>query len=428
MRISMFSSKKNWMLYVLPSSISAEGLHIVLPLYVIALGGTVSDVGIVIALQYGASALGSIFWGKMIDRFHVKRVILLVCFSVITLCCIWLYFTTELGIIYAISAILGFFIVGKNPITQLLVMETVPNNQWSKLFSFTAIITTFGSFTAFAVGSIWNYYFEVSPYFLFCAITSSIAVITSVIVKSTTFLERHTLVQSIYGLNFIFRNLRFHFHLDFPKIPHRTDFRHLTSIFKGNISHEIGILFLTNFFFYLGSNIYFTALIPFLKNHHFSDSQVFSVYLIQTITLLVTFYLIPKLTSKIGEERATTVSFMPRIAAILTTAFLLPAASGFDSFVVAAVSSSIMVMAFSIFSTSNSILLFKTIPRGFEGRYLGVNSFMIGIGIFSAALMAGFITHIAGYLTTFLIAVGILVVSFILFRIYLKHSLSHRVV
>ena len=148
----MLSSKKNWMLYILPSSISAEGLHIVLPLYVISLGGTVSDVGIVIALQYGAAALGSIFWGKIIDRFHVKRVILLVCFSAITLCCIWLYFATELSIIYAISTIIGFFIVGKNPITQLLVMETVPNNQWSKLFSYTAIITTFGSFTAFAVG------------------------------------------------------------------------------------------------------------------------------------------------------------------------------------------------------------------------------------------------------------------------------------
>ena len=424
----MLSSKKNWMLYILPSSISAEGLHIVLPLYVISLGGTVSDVGIVIALQYGAAALGSIFWGKIIDRFHVKRVILLVCFSAITLCCIWLYFATELSIIYAISTIIGFFIVGKNPITQLLVMETVPNNQWSKLFSYTAIITTFGSFTAFAVGSISNYYFEVGPYFLFCAITSSIAVVASIIVKSSTFLERHTIAQSIHGMNFVFRHFRFHFQMVFPKIPQRVDFKHLISIFKGNISHEIGILFLTNFFFYLGSNIYFTALIPFLKNHQFSDSQVFSVYLIQTVTLLVIFYLVPRLISKLGEERATTIAFMPRIAAVLTTAFLIPITFGFDSFVVAAVSSSIMVMAFSIFSTSNSILLFKTIPRGFEGRYLGVNSFMIGIGIFSAALMAGFITNIMGYLTTFLVAVGILVISFILFRIYLKHRLSNRVI
>ena len=424
----MLSSKKNWMLYILPSSISAEGLHIVLPLYVISLGGTVSDVGIVIALQYGAAALGSIFWGKIIDRFHVKRVILLVCFSAITLCCIWLYFTTEINIIYAISTIIGFFIVGKNPITQLLVMETVPNNQWSKLFSFTAIITTFGSLTAFVVGSISNYYFEVGPYFLFCGITSSIAIVASIIVKSSTFLERHTLVQSIHGLNSIFRHFRLHFQMVFPKTPQRADFKHLISIFKGNVSHEIGILFLTNFFFYLGSNIYFTALIPFLKNHQFSDSQVFSVYLIQTITLLVIFYLVPRLISKIGEERATTIAFIPRIAAVLTTAFLIPITFGFDSFVVAAVSSSVMVMAFSIFSTSNSILLFKTIPQGFEGRYLGVNSFMIGIGIFSAALMTGLITNIMGYLTTFLVAVGILVVSLILFQIYLKHRLSHRAI
>ena len=33
-----------------------------------------------------------------------------------------------------------------------------------------------------------------------------------------------------------------------------------------------------------------------------------------------------------------------------------------------------MVVGFSIFTTANSVLLFKSIPKGFEGTYLGVNS------------------------------------------------------
>jgi len=87
-----------------------------------------------------------------------------------------------------------------------------------------------------------------------------------------------------------------------------------------------------------------------------------------------------------------------------------------------------MVSAFSIFSVSNSIILFKTIPKGFEGTYLGVNSFMVGVGIFSGALIAGYILDWLSYSVSFAIAVCIIFSSLVMFRFYLKHRLSHRVI
>lgn len=414
------------MLYVLPSSIAAEGLHIVIPLYVIFLGGNVADVGIVIASHYGASAIGSVFWGKFIDRFHAKRKILLVCFSAITICSTALFFANNLGMIYLLSPIIGFFIIGKNPVTQILVMESVPNNQWSRLFARTSIITTVGSFSAFLVGSLWNFYFDLSPYFLFCSIASGVAAVLSLSVGKSGFLERDTVVHSEHGLRYIFGHNRFHFHLVFPKIPKIYDFKHILSLFKGKISHEIGFLFLTNLLFYFGSNMYFTAFIPFLKKFEFQDSAVFLVYMVQTLVLLGVFFLVPKLTSKIGEEKAIRLSFIPRILGILVTAFLFPLVSEEMSFFVAALASSLMVAAFSVFSTANSIILFKAIPRGFEGTFLGVNSFMIGIGIFSGALTAGYITELFGYTVSFVMSIGFLVVALILFHLYTTKKLSHK--
>ncbi len=421
-------TSKKWMFFVLPSSITAEGLHIVIPLYVLFLGGNVVDVGIVVGLHYALSAIGAIFWGKIIDKYHVKRAILFICFSAITICSILLFFTVDLNAVFIISSIAGFFIIGKNPVTQILVMESVPNNQWSRLFTQISIITSFGSLTAFLVGSIWDTFFDLRPYFLFCAIVSAAATVLSIGVGSKSTIERHTILHSIHGIRHIFDHTRMNFQFIFTKIPHPHDFKPIISIFQRKMSHEIGILFLTNFLFYFGSNIFFTAFIPFLKKYDFTNSEVFLVYMIQTMVLLTIFFFVPRLISMITEERATQISYLPRVLGIIVAASLIPSMTGVNSLLMAMISSCLMVSAFSIFSVSNSIIIFKAIPKGFEGTYLGVNSFMTGIGIFLGALTAGYVSNAISYSAAFIIAVSIILSSLVMFRIYLKYRVSHRIV
>ena len=421
-------TSRKWMFFVLPASITAEGLHIVIPLYVLFLGGNVVDVGIVVGLHYALSAIGAIFWGKIIDKYHIKRAILFICFSAITICSIGLFFTVDLKLVFIISSVAGFFIIGKNPVTQVLVMESVPNNQWSRLFTQISIITSFGSLAAFLVGSIWDTFFDLRPYFLFCAIVSAAATVLSVGVGSKSTIERHTIVHSIHGIRHIFDHTRLNFQFIFTKIPHPHDFKPIISIFQRKMSHEIGILFLTNFLFYFGSNIYFTAFIPFLKKFDFTNSEVFLVYMIQTMVLLTIFFFVPRLISMLTEERATQISYLPRTLGIIVAASLIPSMTGINSLLTAVISSCLMVSAFSIFSVSSSIIIFKAIPKGFEGTYLGVNSFMTGIGIFLGALTAGYVSNAVSYSVAFAIAVSIILSSLVMFRIYLKYRLSHRII
>lgn len=417
---------KTWMWYIFPSSVTIEGLHIVIPLYVLFLNGTVADVGIVVAVQYCGSALGSIFWGKIIDRYHVKRLILLISFSAVTISSLVLFFVEDLPKIFILSSIVGFFIIGKNPITQMMVMETNPNNRWSQMFALTSNITTFGSLAAFSVGMFWSQIFDLKPYFLFCAVFSLFSLFTSVFVGKSSFLERHTIAESVHGATYFLRHHRMHFHLYFPKHPKVNDFKHITTLFRGKIKHEIGLLYLTNFFFYFGSNSFFTILIPFLKHYDFSTSQIFAVYLIQTVVMMIFFFLTPRLVSWIGESRSVKISYGPRIAGIILSGSLVPILIGDNSFFAAAVASSIMVIGFSIFSTSNSVIFFKAIPKGYEGRFLGVNSFMVGIGIFTASLISGFVSSTFGYTVSFVMASILLGVSLVMFSIYIKHRVSSK--
>lgn len=414
---------RKWIWYLLPANLTAEGLNIVLPLYVIFLKGGIVEISIIVALQYGASALGSIFWGKIIDRSRIKRGILLVSFSAILLCSIWLYFTTIVAWLFLIAPIIGFFVVGKNPVTDILVIQSVPRNQWSWLFVRTSIVSAFGSLAALIIGTGWSFYFDLSPYFIICALSSAIAIVLSLHVRGAEFhLERRSVAYSINALRFSFS----HFHLIFTRIPEIYDYKHIIAVFKGKISHEIGILFLSNLLFYLASNIYFTAFTPFLKTYEFSDSAVFMIYLSQTATMITMFFLVPKIIARLGEETSTSISYPIRIAAILIAGLAIPSLIGVSSFFIAMLSACMMLLAFSIFSTSNSFILFKSIPHGFEGRYLGVNSSITGIGIFIGALSTGQITSLFGYTVSFVVASVIMGISLVMFRVYLKHRLSER--
>ncbi|HSA97974.1 MAG TPA: MFS transporter, partial [Candidatus Nitrosotenuis sp.] len=364
----MESVNKKWLGFILPSNIAAEGLHTVIPLFVIRLGGDIGEVSVMIAIHYGAAALGSLFWGKILDKYHAKKAVLLTSFSIILFCCLWLYNTTKIEPIYIISPLSGFFLTARSPVTQMLVMETSPNNQWSKLFARTSILSTLGSLAAMVIGAAWSFYFDTRQYFMICALATAVSIAISLQISKTHFhIERNTLVQSMHGMQHIFSNFRMHHHLFFPKIPELYDYKHIISLFKGRVSHEIGFLFLTNFLFYFGSNIYFTALTPFLKSFGLSDSTVFSLYLIQTGTMAGFFFLAPKIIASIGEERSTMIAYAPRIAGVVIAGFVVALFIGSGLLVVAAASMCLVVIGFSIYSTSNSVLLFKAIPKGFEG-------------------------------------------------------------
>ena len=419
------SSAKNsrWIWYLFPSNIVSQGLSTVIPLYVIFLGGNIGEIAIIVAMQNGASAFGSIFWGKIIDRFHVRRAVLLVTFFVVMLCSLMMYFTNSINVLYLISPLLGFFIVGKNPVAQLLVMESIHKNQWRWLFARTSIIGTFGMLGAMIIGAIGSVYFDLRPYFLICTAACVATMGLSMTIKESQFhLERSSIAHSIHGLRYVFS----HFHVDFPRIPELHDYKHIITIFKGRVTDEIGVFYITNFLFYLGSNIYFTAFTPFLRNYGFSNSDVFLIYMIQTAAMISVFFFAPRFISKMGEERAISLSYVPRIAAVVIAGLFIPITIGQGSFAVAIISASLMVIAFSIFSTATSIIFFKSIPQGFEGKYLGVNSSITTVGLFIGALCTGQLANSFGYTITYAVASGILIASFALFRTYLRYRLSDK--
>ncbi|HET7344573.1 MAG TPA: hypothetical protein VFJ05_01710 [Nitrososphaeraceae archaeon] len=71
------------------------------------------------------------------------------------------------------------------------------------------------------------------------------------------------------------------------------------------------------------------------------------------------------------------------------------------------------------------MIFFKSIPQGFEGKYLGVNSAVTGVGVFAGSLVTGELTKSLGYAAMFVTASAVLVVSLVLYQTYFRYRLSH---
>ena len=144
--------------------------------------------------------------------------------------------------------------------------------------------------------------------------------------------------------------------------------------------------------------------------------------------MLLVFFVAPRIISKLGERRATITAFIPRVLAVVIPGVSIPLMMGGVGFAIAIISSCLMVIGFSIFSTSSSVIFFKSIPQGFEGKYLGVNSAVTGIGVFAGSMVTGEITKSFGYSILFLTASAILVCSLVLFQIYFRYRQSNKIV
>ncbi|HEX2615398.1 MAG TPA: hypothetical protein VHL10_07880, partial [Nitrososphaera sp.] len=62
---------------------SCTGLSTIIPIYMLALGGQVREVAIAMFLSNFAVTLGAIFWGKLIDAMHWRKMIIAICAAAI---------------------------------------------------------------------------------------------------------------------------------------------------------------------------------------------------------------------------------------------------------------------------------------------------------------------------------------------------------
>lgn len=154
-------------------------LYPVMPPYAAGLGGSVAQVGLVVALQPYVAAITQAPVGLLSDR--LGRRILLVAGIVIHIVSYFLYlFTSNLGILMAVRALNGLANAGFYPAATALVVDIAPKEKRGEALGLFATGTQLGSMAGPAMGGflLQNYGYQES--FLACAVISSLSLLLAI--------------------------------------------------------------------------------------------------------------------------------------------------------------------------------------------------------------------------------------------------------
>lgn len=124
-----------WFFAFVPYKVGESLLIMLLPLFIVqVVGGNVADFAKINALTSLVGMLGFIVWGNLSDWTGYRRIFLLMGFLGFTVCTSMLSFGNNISQVLLLTALGGFFMAAITPVGSALVLDSFPENQWSKFF------------------------------------------------------------------------------------------------------------------------------------------------------------------------------------------------------------------------------------------------------------------------------------------------------
>lgn len=412
----LVKGNKKWMYLSLPFNVSTGSVSTLVTLEILSLGGTALEIGYVMSLSNAVLILASILWGITADRFSRRKQILL-SFTGTSISLILMQYTNNITSLAADYAFLTFISTASVTPMNMLVMETEGKRHWASAFSLYSFLSSIGVLVSLFIGSILVIFIPIEKIiFLLGLIAAGTAIAgLKLIPEPIITLERVAMVHN--KESFLVR-LK-HLPLFFLHLPNKNGFKvfRLSRITKKPINY-IPLLYIGIVIFYISSGIFNTVYPAGLYVKGLSRSLVLIVLSIGMIFQIIAFHIAGRMIEKKGEKqiiynslilRGSSYIFMGLSSQFLTgnLAFLslnmifYPLAAG---------------IAYSLYYTSSSTLIFKIVGERRQGTGLGIYSTVVGTSFFLGSLLSGYIVHFLGYGIDFMIAGVLLLLDSILFK------------
>jgi len=184
-------------------------LSIFLPLYIITIGGSLIDIGVLSAVALLVAIPASFFWGYMCDRTRRYKLYILVSFLSSTILLYTLSLTRSINVLILLYVVLSFLHVAHEPPKNVLIAELYSRADWEKSFAFYESFTEVGWLVGLVLGFITSFsggYSEFS--LLLCSVLNLIAFGTSLfLVTDPSLIFERSLVNLEKSVDFAHRGV-----------------------------------------------------------------------------------------------------------------------------------------------------------------------------------------------------------------------------
>lgn len=384
-------------------------LSIFLPLYVIAIGGSLFEIGVMTSVALLLSIPTSFLWGYLCDRDkRYKRYILLSFLASTVLLCLFT-FTSSVLLLILLYSVMSILHVAHEAPKNVLIAELYSRQDWEKSFAFYEGFTEVGWLIGLLLGFVLStLMFDSATTLFFCAGLNLVAFLLSlVLVRDPAMVFERGLVSIEKSVDFASRGI-FIASSMIDGVSVTT-----TKLKRDNVNAFCGGLIL----FSLATSILFTPMPIFIsdivKTAALPAGLVFAVFVLNSGGGVLGYAL-----ARRRSEQSTTKSSTSRLVFLRGMfAFLLILVIQLSALASVGLATAVLI----VFGFLNALFLVNTLSLSMEvipAGKSGLFNVLIGVGGAGGSFLGPLIAQSFGFLTVFIMAGVVFLLAYVAFKIF----------
>ncbi|MEM1586365.1 MAG: MFS transporter [Candidatus Bathyarchaeia archaeon] len=360
-------------------------LSVFIPLYMMALGGSLTQIGIMSSAAILLSIPASLLWGYLCDESRRYKPYILLSFLTLAIFLYTLTLTEDIGLLIALYAITSFFHMAHETPKNVLIAERYMRRYWEKAYAFYEGATEIGLLIGMLVGFYLSAQELASHILLSCSILNLIAFILSIfLIKDPELIFERNLVKIERSVQGAYKGL--------------IEALRTSNVGRINIMAEnstkgfcLGLIV-----FFMATRILFTPLPIFLfRELALQKSIIYALFCINSAGSIIGYFLAGKMS--LSQETLYKVS---ALRCILTIPLI--AANPTQEYGVTLITIVLFLLGltYAIFHILSLSLLMEALPEGMAGIF----NIVTGLGEAFGSFIGPLIAEKLGFISLFLSA------------------------
>ena len=384
-------------------------LSIFLPLYVIAIGGSLFEIGVMMSVALLLSIPTSFLWGYLCDRGKRYKRYILLSFLASTVLLYLFTFTSSVLLLILLYSVMSIFHVAHEAPKNVLIAELYSRQDWEKSFAFYEGFTEVGWLIGLLLGFVLStLMFDSAATLFFCAGLNLVAFLLSfVLVRDPAMVFERGLVSIEKSVDFASRGI-FIASSMIDGVSVTT-----TKLKRDNVNAFCGGLIL----FSLATSILFTPMPIFVsdivKIAALPAGLVFAVFVLNSGGGVLGYAL-----ARRRSEQSTTKSSTSRLVFFRGIfAFLLILVAQVSALASVGLATAVLI----VFGFLNALFLVNTLSLSMEvipAGKSGLFNVLIGVGGAGGSFLGPLIAQSFGFLTVFIMAGVVFLLAYVAFKIF----------
>ena len=409
-----------WLLAFVPINAATSGFGVVLPLLIlIPLHGSWADVAVAATLYNSAVILMSVVWGRLSDKYPVRRTFLVINFAGYGALYVLLSGVHSIAYLYALYAVIGAIAPAGASASNLLILEKFSDGERPNAYASYQEMCMFGSLVGLLIGYFWTLASDALLTLLLVlaalAFASAVAIWFGIREAPRKLDHAHVArhPESLLSRLREFTTYR----ISIPFIPsspslRRGAWRRFRKWARAELHHELPLIMFASFLFNLSANLYNISYTPYLYSAGLAASAIFLVNLSNNIAQTLIFPFTGFLSTRSGPDRLVQrATYLRAVGYLATAGFTFVAFSRPGAFEANIAVYGLIGGAIAVYSTASTLILFRGIIGRDAGSLIGINNALGGVAAVGGAALSGVLAIFGSFRLVFLVSGGLLLVS-----------------